>query len=205
MNSPLVMTLLRISEYDRGEFGSVCNADKLGKVPIPRHLFCSWSCISSHWRPGDRDPRLQGPDQRHRLMHRLGPALYAPTLFAAYLALLQVGKLPQVVNGVKISYLHEPGAHPFHHLTPGLEAPPPMRLPFEEVNRVEGVGAELEEAAKLSGRRRWPEGELLHERGVLVANERFQLVVEVGEIGLIGDGMKGGMIALVSLIFPDMD
>ena len=37
-----------------------------------------------------------------------------------------------------------------------------MGFPFEEIARVEGVGAEFEEAAQLAWRRSGPEGKFLH-------------------------------------------
>lgn len=137
-------------------------------------------------------------------MHCFGPALLAPALLAADLALLEISKLPEVVHRVEIANLHKPGSHTFHHLAPGLESAPPVRLPLEKVTGVERVGAQLKDAAELSGRGRWPERELLHERGLFAANQAAELLFKGWIFRVAGDGVQGGMIALIALIFPDV-
>lgn len=72
-------------------------------------------------------------------MDSLAPALDTPALLAANLSLLEVGKLPQVVNGVEVSYLHEPSADTLHDLASRLEAASPVGLPLKEVAGVESV------------------------------------------------------------------
>lgn len=92
-----------------------------------------------------------------------------------------------MVHGVEVSDLHEPGTDAFHDLAAGLETFAPVRLPFEEVAWVEGVGAELEDAAELAGGHCWPEGELLHQRCLLRNNQGLELVVELGKFGTVLD------------------
>jgi hypothetical protein len=80
-----------------------------------------------------------------------------------------------------------------------------MSLPFQKVTRMEGVGAELEETTETA---RWgggPEGEFLHERCLFGVDEGFEMFVEGGEFGVIGDAVEGGMVAVVALVFPDVD
>ena len=138
-------------------------------------------------------------------MHRIGPALDAPALLAANLALLEVGKLPQVVYRIEVTDLDEPGADALHDLPSGLETPAPVRLPLEEVSRVQRVRAELEQTAELAGRRGGPEAELLHQRAVLPADQAPKLAIKLGELGVLCDGVERGVVALVALVFPDMD
>ena len=138
-------------------------------------------------------------------MYRVSPAFYAPALLTADLALLKVGKLPQVVHRVKVPNLHEPGTHTFHHLTTSLEPAPPVRLPLEQVAGVQRVRAQLKEATEAARRGGWPEAELLHQGAMFVADQGAQLLVEVGVLGVIGDGVQGGVVALVALVFPDVD
>ena len=67
------------------------------------------------------------------------------------------------------------------------------------------VGAQLEEAAELARRRRRPEGEFLHQRGVLGVDKGLEGFVERGEFGMRGDVVEGGVVAVVALVFPDVD
>lgn len=138
-------------------------------------------------------------------MHRLSPALDAPALLAADLALLQISKLPQVVHRVELSNLHEPGAHALHDLPPGLEAAPPVCLPLQQVAGVQRVRAEFEEAAQLARRSGRPEGKLLHERAALGVDERLQFGIKIGELGVVLDGVERGVVALISLVLPNVN
>lgn len=160
-----------------------------------------------HGRPLHRnqDAALHLLNQRNRLVHRVGPALYAPALLTANLALLEVGKLPQVVHRVEVANLHKPRAHALHDLAPRLEPAPPVRLPLEQVAGVQRVRAQLKEAAEVARGRGGPEAELLHQRAVLVADERAQLLVELGVLGVVRDGVERGVVALVALVLPDVD
>lgn len=36
-------------------------------------------------------------------------------------------------------------------------------------------------------------------------DERLELLVECGEVGVVGDGVQGVVVAVVALVFPDMD
>lgn len=67
---------------------------------------------------------------------------------------------------------------------------------------MEGVGTEFEDAAEGAGRGGGPEGEFLHERGAFGGYKRFELVVEVGKFRVRGDGVEGGVVAVVALVFP---
>lgn len=138
-------------------------------------------------------------------MNRLAPAFYAPTLLTADLALLEVGKLPEVVDRVEVADLHEPGADALHNLTTSLEATSPVGLPLQEVAGVQGIGSELKHAAELSGRCRGPEGELLHEGGILALDQGSKLLFEGGVLGMGRDEVSRLVISLISLIFPNVD
>lgn len=96
-------------------------------------------------------------------MDRIRPAGYAPRILTTDLPLLQVGKLPEVVDRVKVADLHEPSPNALHHLAPSLQAPAPVGLPLEQIARAKCVGPELEDTAKVSGRCRGPEAKLLHQ------------------------------------------
>jgi len=110
------------------------------------HVNCtcrSAFCLNSHVRSSDRAPRARNQDsalhrlnERHRLVHRLAPPLDAPALLTADLALLQVGKLPQVVHRVQLADLYEPSAYALHDLPAGFQTAPPMCLPLKQVSRV---------------------------------------------------------------------
>jgi len=80
-----------------------------------------------------------------------------------------------------------------------------MRFPIKQVARVQGVRAEFEDAAEGAGRGGGPEGEFLHKGCSLCCYERFELVVKIGKFWVRGDRVKGGLIAMVALIFPDVD
>ena len=70
---------------------------------------------------------------------------------------------------------------------------------------MEGVGAEFEEAAEVARGGGGPEGEFLHEGGFFVGDEGFEFAVEGGEVGVVLDGVEGGVVAVVSLVFPYVD
>lgn len=79
-------------------------------------------------------------------MHRFAPTFDAPTLLTADFALLKVGKLPQVVHRVQLADLHEPCSHSFHDLATGLQATPPVCLPFQQIPGMKGIGSELKQS-----------------------------------------------------------
>lgn len=70
---------------------------------------------------------------------------------------------------------------------------------------MECVGTEFEEPTELAGRCSWPEAELLHERRFLAFDQLPKLVVEVGEFGVLRDGIQGAVVSTVSLILPNVD
>ena len=70
---------------------------------------------------------------------------------------------------------------------------------------MQGVGAQLEDAAELAGRSRGPEAEFLHEGDLLGGDELSELLVELGEFGVLGDGVEGRVVTIVFLVLPDVD
>lgn len=154
---------------------------------------------------GDENSRLHVLDQRHCLVDSVAPALDRPALLASLAALLEVGKLPEMVDRVEVADLDEPGADALHDFTTSLEATTPVRLPLEQVSRVQRVRSELENTAELSGRSCGPEGKLLHQRHVLTVDERVELAVEFGEAGIMRDGVSRLVVTLVLLVFPDVN
>jgi hypothetical protein len=70
---------------------------------------------------------------------------------------------------------------------------------------MQGVGAQFEETAELAGRGGGPEGELLHEGAGLRVDQLLELVVKRREGGVGGDGMKRSVIAMITLVFPNMN
>jgi hypothetical protein len=109
------------------------------------------------------------------------------------------------MDGIEVADLHEPGADAFHHLPACLQALAPVRLPLEEVSREERVGAQLEEPAELARGGRGPEREFLHKRRIFRDDELLEFLVECREVGVPGDVVERGMVAVVPLIFPDVD
>jgi len=45
----------------------------------------------------------------------------------------------------------------------------------------------------------------LHEGGAFAVDEGFEFLVEGGEVGVVVDGVKGVVVAMIALVFPDMD
>lgn len=80
-----------------------------------------------------------------------------------------------------------------------------MRLPLEQVARVQSVGSQLEDAAKLPRRAGWPEAELLHQRSLLALDQLLQLLVELGELWVVLNAVQGRVVASVALVLPDVD
>lgn len=130
-----------------------------------------------HWY---HDAALHGLNEWHSLVNCLAPSWYAPALLSPGAALLEVGELPQVVDFVESSYLNEPccgnvstrelashvephTSHSLHDFSSSSQTLLPVRLPFQEVARVQSVGSKLKDATQLSRRRSWPEAEFLHE------------------------------------------
>jgi hypothetical protein len=106
----------------------------------------------SNWTPwhGNHDATLHLLDQRYRLVNSISPSWNLPTALTAELALLQVGKLPEMMDNVQISYLNEPSANTFHDFSTSLESLAPMRLPLEKIARVQSVRAKLKETSQLT-------------------------------------------------------
>lgn len=160
-----------------------------------------------HGRPrhGNKHARLHVLDQRHSLVHGVAPTFHRPALLSSVTALLQVGKLPEVVNGVEVTDLDKPGTDAFHNLTTSLESASPVSLPLEQVARMKRVGSKLKHTTELSGRRRRPEGELLHEINLLGVDELVKLSVILGELGVVANGMARLVVSLILLILPNVN
>ena len=86
--------------------------------------------------------------------------------------------------------LHEPSTNTFHHFSPCCQPFLPVRFPLEQIARMECVRAQLKDTAQLTGRRCRPEPKLLHERYLLVGDERLKLCVEGIELGVVLDSVK---------------
>jgi hypothetical protein len=138
-------------------------------------------------------------------VHGISPALDTPALLSPNFPLLQVGKLPEVVNGVQLSDLHEPSSNTLHDFTSRFETPAPVRLPFQQISWVQCVRAQLKNTTKLTGSRSWPEREFLHEGGSLGRYEGLEFGIKSRKVGLLGDGVKGGVISVVALVLPNVN
>lgn len=90
-------------------------------------------CRLCHWTPWhwNQDPALHLLNQRHCLVNRLSPSFHTPTHLSSRFSLFEICKLPEVMHGVQISDLDEPCTNPFHHFSPGFEAPSPVCLPLK--------------------------------------------------------------------------
>jgi hypothetical protein len=138
-------------------------------------------------------------------MYRITPSLNSPALLSPLLPLLQIGKLPKMMHGIQLPNLDKPSADTFHDFTSCFQALAPVCFPFEEISGMQSIGAELEEAAELA---RWcgrPEGEFLHEGDTLGSYEFLEGFVEGGEVGVLGDGVERGVVAVIALVFPDVN
>jgi hypothetical protein len=109
------------------------------------------------------------------------------------------------MDGVQISYLHEPGAHTFHDLLSGTETSAPVSLPLQEVARVQGVRTELKDSTKLARSSCGPEGELLHQRCLFRVDQGLELAIKLGEVRVVLDGVQGCVVTFVTLVLPDVN
>lgn len=155
-------------------------------------------------RHRNQNSALHRLNQRHSLVHRVSPTLDTPALLSSDLSLLQIGKLPEMMHRIQLTNLYKPRTDALHDLSTGLEPTPPMRLPFEQVARVQSVGAEFEEAAQRARGRGRPEGEFLHERGAFAVDQGLELLVEGGEVGVVLDVVQRAVVARVALVLPDV-
>ena len=102
----------------------------------PRWRSCLFSCgfqYSTDWTPRHwhQDLALHGLDQRHCLMNSVTPSLNAPRKLSSRFSLLEVCKLPKMVDCVQVANLHEPSSDALHHLTSCLQPFSPVGLPLE--------------------------------------------------------------------------
>ena len=70
---------------------------------------------------------------------------------------------------------------------------------------MQSVGAKLEEATKFSRRCGWPEGEFLHEGRLFVGYQLFEVGIECRKFRVGSDGVERCMVAVISLILPNVD
>lgn len=138
-------------------------------------------------------------------MHGLSPAGYTPAVLSADLPLLQIGKLPQMVNGVQVADLYEPRTHALHDFSASLKAPAPVRLPLQEVAGMKLVGPQLKEPTQFSRRCGRPEAELLHQRRLFLVNQGTQLAVKFRKIGVLRDCIQRAMVTFVALVLPNVN
>jgi hypothetical protein len=109
------------------------------------------------------------------------------------------------MDGVQISYLHEPGAHTFHDLLSGTETSAPVSLPLQEVARVQGVRTELKDSTKLARSSCGPEGELLHQRCLFRVDQGLELAIKLREVRVVLNGVQRCVITFVALVLPDVN
>jgi hypothetical protein len=156
-------------------------------------------------RHRDENPALHCLNKWYRLVYRLCPSLNAPRLLTADLALLQIGKLPQVMHGVEIANLDEPCTHSLHDLPARLEASTPMRLPLQKITRVKGVRPKLKQTTEATWRSCRPERKLLHEGCAFTLDQGFQFLVKLGKLRVARNGVEGFVITRVALVLPDVN
>lgn len=96
-------------------------------------------------------------------------------------------------------------SHTLHNLSPRREALLPVRLPLQQVTRMQRVGSQLKDTAELTRWRSRPEAELLHEGRLLAGDERLELGVESRKVGVVLDRVERGVVAGVALVLPDVD
>lgn len=156
-------------------------------------------------RHRNENSALHRLDERYCFVNRLRPPLNAPRLLTADLALLQVGKLPQMVDGVEITNLDEPCTHALHDLPARLEASTPMRFPLKEIAGVEGVRSKLEQSTEATWRGCRPERKLLHKGCLLTLDQGSEFLVKLRELWVARNGIQGLVVSRIALIFPDMD
>ena len=79
-----------------------------------------------------------------------------------------------------------------------------MRLPLEQITGVKRIGPQLEDTAELTWWGSGPEAEFLHQRRLLGRDEGLELMIKLGELGMVRDRVQRSMVALVSLVLPDV-
>lgn len=79
-----------------------------------------------------------------------------------------------------------------------------MVLPLKKVTRVQSVCPQFKHTAELPRRGGGPKAELLHQTGTLRVDELLELAVELGELGVVLDGIERLVVAGVTLVLPDV-
>jgi len=155
-----------------------------------------------HW---NQDAALHRLNERNSLMDRLSPALDAPALLTPHLPLFEIRKLPEMVHSVQLPNLYEPRPDAFHDFSAGLQPSPPVSLPFEQVARMKSVRSQFEETPELAWRCGGPERKFLHQRSLFGIDEGLELRFVCRVLGMMVSSVQGRMIAMVSLVFPNMN
>ena len=101
--------------------------------------------------------------------------------------------------------MYESDGRTFHDLPSCCEAFLPVRLPFKQVARVQSVRPQLKDASELPWRARRPEAKLLHQRQLLTGDQALQLLVKLGELGVVLDVVNRGVITGIALVLPDVN
>ena len=70
---------------------------------------------------------------------------------------------------------------------------------------MKSVGTEFEKTPELAGRCGRPEREFLHEGCFFGGYEGFKSFIKGGEVGVAGDRVEGSVVAVVTLVFPDVN
>lgn len=118
-------------------------------------------------------------------MNRIPPTLHPQIHLPPRLRLLQIRNLLKMMYGIQVPDLTETRPYCLHYFPPRFQPFTPISLLFDEVSRVEGVGAEFEEAAKLAGGCYWPKNEFLHKGGLFVVYEEFEGFVNIVRLFII--------------------
>lgn len=143
-------------------------------------------------------------DELHRLTDRLTPRGHLPSSIPSLLSLLQTGVMPDVEDGVKPTDLGEPGTDGFCELTTSFQTLSPMRLPFQQLARLQMVSPQLVDATLLLGLSCRPEGKLLTEPIGSMLDQGADRCVEVVTEGGRVQGCFAGIVACIAVVLPDV-
>jgi hypothetical protein len=80
-----------------------------------------------------------------------------------------------------------------------------VRLPLEEISRVQCVRPKLKQSTETARRGGGPERELLHQRSPLALNQALEFAIELTELWVLRDVVERVVVAFVTLVFPDVD
>lgn len=143
-------------------------------------------------------------DELDRLAYSVVPRVYLPRCVAGLFPLLKGGVVPDVEHGVQAADLCEPRADGLGVAPARLEALAPVLLPLEELARLEVVGAQLVDAARLLRVRRRPKSKLLAQPVGAALEEGPQRSVEVGAQRRLVQRSDARVVASVPVVLPDV-